>query len=443
MYNANSWAMRLTTAASHPHIALPAALNLHQCSPEEFSRLRLAQKPGLLYWLARHWLANVRYRHTPKSKGLARGLASLRRSLRAGLPAQAMFLGLADTLGLTRQDLERDLRSAAQALVEEARPYPDEQGQVCSEILSAFNYDPYDNYGEIDMHSVLECSKCGHEELVREQCLEDCLESSDNFEHILGTAARCSQCDSVVRVKHRPATERDEVPYDNYGEDPFEEICYYIFDGLQEAVAARFPTNPDGLFAVGRNLDWRGRSGQGTFEYSADGLAKALGAERTEFHCRAQLILQGTRFPTVCASTSHHDVPMGDSRTLEPYWMCEMDGETPVLGAEYAKGVALADLARTILAGATGSPWSKTATFTVVSAQGLLEAIGDLEHELDLPEDTDFPDEPVEFIAQLWRSMRAELESLLKAEGALNSARAKFCANTLRACITALDSLEE
>ena len=107
------------------------------------------------------------------------------------------------------------------------------------------------------------------------------------------------------------------------------------------------------------------------------------------------------------------------------------------------EGVALADLARTILAGATGSPWHKTATFTTVSAQGLLEAIGDLEHELDLPEDTDFPDEPVEFIAQLWRSMRAELEGLLNAEGALNSARAKFCANSLRACISALDSLEE
>lgn len=443
MYNPNSWTMRLTTAAEYPYLTMPAVLNHHQCSPGEFSHLRLAQKPGILYWLARHWLVNVRYRHTPKSKDLARGVASLRRSLARGLRAQEMFLRLADTLGLTREELERNLRNAAQNLVEEARLYPGEQGQVCSGILATFNYDPYDNYGEIEVHSVLECSKCGHEELVRDEHLEGCLDLSDNFEQVYGSAARCAQCDQLVRVKHRPATDRDEVPYDNYGEDPFEEICNYIFEQLQEAVAARFATNPDGLFAVGHRLDWRGRSGQGTFEYSADGLAKALGVERTEFHCRGQLILLDAKFPTICASTSHHDVPTGDSRTLEPYWLCELDEDTPVTGEEYAKGVALADLARTILAGATGSPWSKTATFTIVSAQGLREAIGDLERELDLPEDTDFPVEPVEFIGQLWRSMRAELEGLLSAECPLNSARAKFCANSLRACISALDSLEE
>ena len=263
-------------------------LSLHNVTVTQFKNLQFRSKTGLVYALllsltdeATHW----KLRRHKKDSGIM--------------------------LEITRKEVSSSrLRNAVANIVETCKLY-DTEGKVRTDIVGTFSFndsEPSDN------HELVECPNCSNEEVVV---------SGDydffNFTHKTGPYYKCDQCEELCRPLTSPTKsyyEDDEFEYEWY-----QEWLEELIQELTNKCKSLGLPEPDGLYVEGSNLNWRGQGGYTTCDLGGESLARTMSVNSN--YCISNGVCfggQGVATPFMTCTLHHHDVPMGGSLMVSPFW---------------------------------------------------------------------------------------------------------------------------
>ena len=281
--------------------------------------------------------------------------------------------------GLSEEKLRKALIEACGG-----RPYK-KGGRWVAPLQGRFSYGDTDYNASSDYY-LLKCPECGIEDAEVDEGL------SSKFEPV-GAYAKCSACGTYHRRSTQCATFGELIDaglhhyVDNDDFDGWEDFENYLGELLADAEEHCKSYNlPDfkALYAEGRNLDWRNRSGYKVFkDLDAREVAKAF-TVNSDFHIYGgKLILhEGGNF-SLSASVAHHDATSYIS--LSPLWeYCEepdddddCEGYLPFEGLEEASKAAY--IAEHILCGKEDIfEFSKACQFKRLKPSWVAEKLDDL-----------------------------------------------------------------
>lgn len=344
----------------HSNFFLPDFLNKLGVTAEQFTSLRIMNKPhlvkALLYHFRRHVMRKTRchlaekIRHYRMTGSAIDDVGNL---LKLAEVDPRDSSAIASGAVMFRQMMKDIVR--ASSIYDRVMPGA-EKSTVQSVVVGTFSYEGTDYDQELENYSLVQCPCCDHEETVYDGNEADnaAVKLADEFEHLSGPYARCSNCRKVVRPHVGPA--QDMPMHAMVGQDDTDNWEWYkgqLQDHIDTMLSrlsrlTGYPA-PCRLQVDIGNADWRGRDAYTSAELTGESLAQVMSVN-SDFHIMdGKLLVQPDNTVSMTCLLVHHDAT---SRvTAYPVWECQIDNDTWIVQEDMADAVALAEVAETLLCG--------------------------------------------------------------------------------------------
>lgn len=322
---------RYALTCEYPYWGLPMLLNHYKAGFDDLVLMRLSMPAELGYLMlqaARHKVALDSRTTAPYlNRDLAAGRRAwkqLPRLVRRGKLRVEHVRTLKQALCVGDSDLAK-LQEHLRGLRE--RFYRDKDGVWTSEIQGSFATPEAGDLDTADRFTRFTCGHCGHVEIADTWGSGEVLGMAEEFEHLSGPYARCSDCGHVARILAEPS---DEPPanwptdLDFEWGDYCEHLCTLVDYLCRHLKAYGFP-EPDKLRIEIGVADWRGRSAHATVAVEGVAIADALrvNGEYSVYDGLLHCCADGRAY--MSCRFSHHDVPTGSSVSILPMWEDELE----------------------------------------------------------------------------------------------------------------------